>query len=63
MSTITVDTARLPLLLHEQRLPTVSRLWQDIAARADKATANGSARRRPAVRRQILAMGSRWRRW
>jgi DNA replication protein DnaC len=36
MSTITVDTARLPLLLHELRLPAVSRLWQDIAARADK---------------------------
>ena len=27
---------RLPLLLHELRLPAVSRLWQDIAARADK---------------------------
>jgi DNA replication protein DnaC len=36
MSTITVDTARLPLLLHELRLPAVGRLWQDIAARADK---------------------------
>ncbi len=36
MSTITVDTARLPLLLHELRLPAVSRLWQDIAARTDK---------------------------
>jgi hypothetical protein len=35
MSTITVDTARLPLLLYELRLPAVSRLWQDIAARAD----------------------------
>jgi DNA replication protein DnaC len=36
MSKITVDTARLPLLLHELRLPAISRLWQDIAARADK---------------------------
>ena len=36
MSTITVDTAKLPLLLHELRLPAVGRLWQDIAARADK---------------------------
>jgi hypothetical protein len=25
---ITVDTARLPLLLHELRLPTVAGLWQ-----------------------------------
>ena len=25
-----------PVLLHELRLPAVSRLWQDIAARADK---------------------------
>jgi DNA replication protein DnaC len=36
MSKITVDTARLPLLLNELRLPAISRLWQDIAARADK---------------------------
>jgi DNA replication protein DnaC len=36
MSKLTVDTARLPLLLHELRLPAISRLWQDIAARADK---------------------------
>jgi len=36
MSKITADTARLPLLLNELRLPAISRLWQDIAARADK---------------------------
>ena len=30
MSKISVDTARLPLLLHELRLPAISRLWQDI---------------------------------
>lgn len=31
-----IDTARLPLLLNELRLPTVARLWPDFAARADK---------------------------
>jgi DNA replication protein DnaC len=36
MSKISVDTARLPLLLHELRLPAINRLWQDIAARSDK---------------------------
>ena len=36
MSALAVDTARLPLLLHELRLPAIGRLWQDIAARADK---------------------------
>jgi DNA replication protein DnaC len=36
MSKITTDIARLPLLLHELRLPAISRLWQDIATRADK---------------------------
>ena len=36
MSKITADIARLPLLLHELRLPAISRLWQDIAIRADK---------------------------
>jgi DNA replication protein DnaC len=30
------DAARLPLLLHELRLPAISRMWVDIAARADK---------------------------
>jgi DNA replication protein DnaC len=36
MSKITADIARLPLLLHELRLPAISRLWQDIATRANK---------------------------
>jgi DNA replication protein DnaC len=36
MSKISVDTARLPLLLNELRLPAIGRLWQDLAARADK---------------------------
>jgi DNA replication protein DnaC len=36
MSKITADAARLPLMLSELRLPAISRLWQDIAARADK---------------------------
>lgn len=34
--TAPIDTARLPLLLNELRLPTVARLWPDFAARADK---------------------------
>jgi DNA replication protein DnaC len=33
---ITVDTARLPLLLHELRLPTVAGLWQQFTERADR---------------------------
>ena len=36
MSKLEVDTARLPLLLHDLRLPAVSRLWPEIAARSDK---------------------------
>lgn len=32
----TVDTARLPLLLSELRLPTVARLWPEFAERADR---------------------------
>jgi DNA replication protein DnaC len=36
MSKVEVDTARLPLLLHDLRLPAISRLWPDIAARSDK---------------------------
>jgi DNA replication protein DnaC len=36
MSKIAVDASRLPLLLAELRLPAISRLWQDLAARADK---------------------------
>lgn len=31
-----IDTARLPLLLNDLRLPTIARLWPDFAARADK---------------------------
>ncbi|MBN9564424.1 MAG: ATP-binding protein, partial [Alphaproteobacteria bacterium] len=33
---ITVDTARLPLLLRELRLPTVAGLWQQFTERADR---------------------------
>jgi DNA replication protein DnaC len=33
---ITVDTARLPLLLQELRLPTVAAMWQQFTARADR---------------------------
>lgn len=36
MSKVEVDTARLPLLLHDLRLPAIRRLWPDIAARSDK---------------------------
>jgi DNA replication protein DnaC len=36
MSKVQVDTARLPLLLHELRLPAVARLWPEFAERADK---------------------------
>lgn len=32
----TVDTARVPLLLSELRLPTVARLWPEFAERADR---------------------------
>lgn len=35
-TTITVDTARLPLLLTELRLPTVGRLWTEMGERADR---------------------------
>lgn len=34
--TLTVDAARLPLLLTELRLPTVARLWPEFAQRADR---------------------------
>jgi DNA replication protein DnaC len=34
--TLTVDTARLPLLLSEPRLPAVARLWPEFAERADR---------------------------
>ena len=33
---ITVDTARLPLLLGELRLPTIGKLWQSFTERADR---------------------------
>ncbi|HEY2620297.1 MAG TPA: IS21-like element helper ATPase IstB [Acetobacteraceae bacterium] len=33
---VTVDTARLPLLLGELRLPTVGKLWQAFTERADR---------------------------
>ena len=36
MSKIQVDTARLPLLLHELRLPAIARLWLEFAERADQ---------------------------
>jgi DNA replication protein DnaC len=36
MSKIQVDTARLPLLLHELRLPAIARLWPEFAERADQ---------------------------
>jgi DNA replication protein DnaC len=36
MSPIEVDTTRLPLLLHDLRLPTIARLWPEFAERADK---------------------------
>ncbi len=35
MSRITVDTARLPVLLNELRLPTFGRLWTGFAEAAD----------------------------
>ena len=36
MTAIQIDTTRLPLLLHELRLPAIARLWPEFAARADK---------------------------
>ena len=33
---ITVDTAKLPLLLGALKLPTISRIWSEFCARADK---------------------------
>jgi DNA replication protein DnaC len=36
MTAIEIDTTRLPLLLHELRLPAVARLWPEFAERADK---------------------------
>lgn len=36
MSTLTADTAKLPMLLTQLRLPTVGRLWPAIAEAADR---------------------------
>jgi DNA replication protein DnaC len=36
MRKIEVDATRLPLLLHELRLPAIARLWPEFAERADK---------------------------
>ena len=36
MTAIEVDTARLPLLLTELRLPAIGRLWQQMAERSDR---------------------------
>ncbi len=36
MSRIEVDTTRLPLLLHELRLPAIARLWPQFSERSDK---------------------------
>ncbi len=36
MNAIEVDATRLPLLLHDLRLPAIARLWPDFAERADK---------------------------
>ena len=36
MTAIEVDTTRLPLLLHELRLPAMARLWPEFTERADK---------------------------
>lgn len=36
MSRIEIDTARLPVLLNELRLPAISRMWADLATRSDK---------------------------
>ena len=36
MSRLEIDTARLPVLLNELRLPAICRMWADLAARSDK---------------------------
>jgi hypothetical protein len=36
MTALEVDATRLPLLLHDLRLPAIARLWPDFAERADK---------------------------
>ena len=40
---ITVDTARLPLLLGELRLPTIGKLWQSFTERAELVEAGAIA--------------------
>jgi hypothetical protein len=44
--TITSDTARLPLLLAELRLPTVAKLWNSIGAipRSERCGTSGNVR-------------------
>jgi DNA replication protein DnaC len=34
--TVTVDSAKLPVLLNELRLPTFARLWSEFAEQADR---------------------------
>jgi len=36
MSRLEIDTARLPVLLNELRMPAISRMWSDLATRSDK---------------------------
>src|SRR5690349_25056058 len=36
MTAIEVDPTRLPLLLHDLRLPAIARLWPEFSERADK---------------------------
>ena len=35
-ATTAVDTARLGIMLHELRLPTIKTVWPEFATRADK---------------------------
>ena len=51
--TIKVDTARLPLLLRELRLPTIAAMWPTFTERADREGA------RPA--RRVRARADRYR--
>jgi hypothetical protein len=36
VAAIAVDTARLPLLMAELRLPSIARLWPEFTERADR---------------------------
>jgi hypothetical protein len=49
--TIKVDTARLPLLLRELRLPTIAAMWQSFTERADREGWPAARFRRRYVRR------------